>query len=54
MKSPLWKHAEQFYQGREFGLKVKVIDRCFGRSSKRMIAEASANRGVGRRRGDEQ
>ena len=39
-KSQLWKHAERHHQGQWFDMDVKVTDRCFGKPSKRMIAEA--------------
>ena len=39
-KSPLWRHSQLFHQGRGFVLEVKVIDRSFGKPSRRLITEA--------------
>ena len=38
-KNPLWRHAEDFHKGEWFHMEVKVIGKCFGKPSKRMITE---------------
>ena len=39
-KCQLWRHAEAFHEGQWFDMEVKVTDKCFGKPSRRMIAEA--------------
>ena len=39
-KSPLWRHSELHHGGGEFEMEVKVMDKNFGRPSRRMIAES--------------
>lgn len=39
-KCQLWRHAEGLHQGQWFDMEVKVTDKCFGKPSRRMIAEA--------------
>ena len=38
--SPLWKHSVECHGGRRFDLDVKVMNRSFGKASRRMIAES--------------
>ena len=37
--SPLWKHSYEYYQGGTFPVEVKILKRCDGRPTKRMITE---------------
>ena len=39
-KSPLWRHAEIYHEGKDFDLEVKVTDKSFGKPSRRMITES--------------
>lgn len=39
-KSPLWRHSQLFHNGQQFPLEVKVIDKSFGKPSRRLITEA--------------
>lgn len=38
--SALWKHASQYHSGEEFPTEIKVLQRCFGHPTRRMITEA--------------
>ena len=40
VKSPLWRQTQLFHQGLGFDMEVKVIDKSFGKLSRRMIKEA--------------
>ena len=37
--SPLWKHAQEYHEGGTFPIEVKILKRCNGRPTKRMITE---------------
>ena len=37
---PLRRHANLYHRGEEFGASVKVISKCYGKPSRRMITEA--------------
>ena len=39
-KNALWCHSVLYHSGGDFPIDVKVVDRSFGRPTKRMIAEA--------------
>ena len=39
-KSPLWRHSELCHNGLGFDMEVKILDKNFGKPSRRMIAEA--------------
>ena len=38
--SPLARHSELYHGGREFDIEVRVVHRCFGKASRRLISEA--------------
>ena len=40
VKSPLWRHSQEYHQGGVFELEVKVTDKSFGMPSRRMITES--------------
>lgn len=46
--SPLWRHSELYHEGQDFELDVKIIDRSFGKPSRRMIAESILIEQLGR------
>ena len=37
--SPLWKHSVEHHDMNPFPVKVRILDRCFGRPTRRMITE---------------
>ena len=37
--SPLWRHAVEYHNMNVFPVKMRVLDRCFGRPTRRMITE---------------
>ena len=39
-RSPLWRHSHLYHQGQGFEVEVKVIDKSFGKPSRRLITEA--------------
>ena len=38
--SVLFQHSEQYHDGQEFQLNIKIISRCFGKPTTRLITEA--------------
>ena len=38
-KSPLWRHSQSFHQGEDICVEVKVVDKSFGKSSRRLITD---------------
>ena len=36
-RSPLWRHSQLYHQGEDFELEVKVMDKSFGKPSRRLI-----------------
>ena len=38
--SPLWKHSVDYHYSEEFPIEMKILSRCFGKPTRRMITEA--------------
>ena len=39
-KSPLWKHSQLFHDGNTFDMDIRLVSRCFGKPSRRLVTEA--------------
>jgi hypothetical protein len=41
-RCPLWRHSMQYHSGAEFEYEIKIVSRCFGKPTRRLITEAVA------------
>ena len=39
-RNPLWRHSEEYHNGKHFDLDIKITDKSFGKPSRRLIAES--------------